>query len=118
MKIRDKFRKKLYAEYKAFKRRTLRGSKRSIYYQGYMIEIIINFYEILLEKSETLSEDVLHRLISQPQLLMSLYERWLKKEDGAYVEMLLHIDDEIEKIMYSPVPAERIKYGNKRNSCT
>ena len=52
MNIRDKFKKKLYKEYRDFQRRTLHGSKRSIYYQGYMVEVIINFYEIIFKSGK------------------------------------------------------------------
>lgn len=115
MNIRDKFKKKLYKEYRDFQRRTLRGSKRSIYYQGYMVEVIINFYEIMLEKTDTLPESAMHRLMEQPQILMSLYDCWLKKEDSAYEEMKMHVDDEIERSM-SLISAERNGYGRKRNT--
>ena len=55
-------------------------------------------YENLLEMSQKLSENVLVSLITFPELLDYLYERWLKVEDSSDEELNYYLKDEISEI--------------------
>lgn len=78
---------KISLEYVCFKEQMLSKEKGEIYENSYMIDTIINIYEIVLEMSQELEEMVLKQLILFPQLLTFLYQRWMKKEDSYTQEL-------------------------------
>lgn len=57
---------------------------------------MVNFYEILMEKAESMSEDTLAALLSKDHLLLSCYDEWLARDDINYSEMETHIVVEVE----------------------
>ncbi len=97
--LRISFCKKIYDEYIQFKFTMLSKTKKDIFGEAYKIEIFANLYEILIEKSEVLSDEILKRLLNIPGLLELLYACWLKKEDGWFDELLIHVEAELNKTM-------------------
>lgn len=45
-----------------------------------------------------MSDNELEALLQRKDLLMELYDLWLKRDDSAYSEMEMHIDSEIGKM--------------------
>lgn len=97
MTVREKFCKKIYDEYAGFQKEMLRKDRADIYGEAYRIDILINLYEILLDKAETLPDAVLRILLQRSSLLETVYDRWLKKADGAYEELVQHVEEELMK---------------------
>jgi hypothetical protein len=89
---------KINVEYKKFKEEQLSLSIESIYENAYQIHTFMCMYENLLEMSQKFSEDVLVSLITYPELLAYLYERWLKVEDSLDEELTNYMRDEIYEI--------------------
>ena len=69
-----------------------------IFDRCYEIDAVVNFYEILLEKAEGMSDHELQALLERRNLLMELYDLWLKRDDSAYGEMKMHVDSEISNM--------------------
>ena len=89
---------KINVEYKKFKEEQLSLSVENIYVNAYQIHSFMCIYENLLEMCQNLSEDVLVSLITYPELLAYLYERWLKIEDSSDEELTNYMRDEIYEI--------------------
>ena len=89
---------KINVEYQKFKKEQLELSAEDIYGNAYQIQSFMCIYENLLEMSQNLSEDVLVSLITFPELLAYLYERWLKVEDSLDEELNYYLQDEISEI--------------------
>lgn len=89
---------KINVEYQKYKERQLKLSAEEVYANAYQIQSIMCIYELLLEMIEKLSEEVLTSLITFPELLVYLYERWLKTEDSADEELANYLDFEILEI--------------------
>lgn len=96
--VKEHFLDRLYGEYQAYKASVLSCPNAEIFGKCYEIDIIVNFYEILAEKADTLPEQVLAALLQRKTILTELYELWLKKEDCNYRELEKHVEDEIEII--------------------
>lgn len=45
-----------------------------------------------------MSDNELEALLQRKDLLMELYDLWLKRDDSAYSEMEMHIDSEIRNM--------------------
>lgn len=90
---------KLTAEYKSYQVSVLSLSNLEIYGKCYEIDCIVNFYEILMEKAESMSEEALLALLYQENILWSFYDEWLAKDDSNYSEIEEHIAEEIEVIV-------------------
>ena len=97
--MNERFLEKLYGEYQAYKASALSCPNAEIFSRCYEIDAITNFYEILAEKAEMLSDEVLEALLPRRYILSELYDLWLEKEDSCYTEMKKHVEDEIEGIM-------------------
>lgn len=97
--MNERFLEKLYREYQAYKASALSCPNAEIFSRCYEIDAITNFYEILAEKAETLSDEVLEALLPRRYILSELYDLWLEKGDSCYTEMKKHVEDEIEGIM-------------------
>lgn len=78
---------KINVEYQKFKKEQLELSVEEIYGNAYSIQFYMCIYESLLELSQKLSEDVLATLVTFPNLLTYLFERWLKVEDSLDEEL-------------------------------
>lgn len=89
---------KINVEYKRFKKAQLNLSVENIYGNAYQIHSYMCIYENLLEMIQKLSENVLVSLITFPELLAYLYERWLKVEDSSDEELNYYLQDEISEI--------------------
>ena len=94
--MKEAFWNKLTAEYKCYEVSVLSLSNAEIYGKCYEIDCMVNFYEILMEKAESMSEETLSALLSQENILWSIYDSWLVKDDSNYSEMEAHIADELE----------------------
>lgn len=90
------FLKKIYEEYLEFKDKLLQKSKDDIYGDSYKIEVFVNLYEILVEKSDYLSSEILRNLLNQSVILETLYNSWMKKEDSSYDELKQHVEEELK----------------------
>lgn len=78
---------KINVEYQKFKKAQLELSADEMYGNAYQIQFYMCIYESLLELSQKLSEDVLATLVTFPNLLAYLFERWLKVEDSLDEEL-------------------------------
>lgn len=94
--IKGHFMDRLYGEYQAYKASVLCCPNAEIFDRCYEIDVMVNFYEILAEKADTMTEQVLAELMRHKNILTELYELWLKKDDSSYSEMEKHVCDEIE----------------------
>ena len=97
MTVRERFCEKVNAEYTDFRERMLQREKTEIYAVAYRIDVWKNLCKILCCLSEQYPEGVLEKLLSQPNLMECLYERWLKIEDGAYEELVQLVEKEMEE---------------------
>ena len=97
--VKDHFLDRLYGEYQAYKASVLGCPNEEIFGRCYEIDVMVNFYEILTEKADGLSEPVLMEFLLRKNILKELYQLWLKKDDSNYSEMERHVDDEIENII-------------------
>lgn len=98
-KLREALWNKLTAEYKSYQVSVLSLSNSEIYGKCYEIDCMVNFYEILMEKAESMPEDTLSALLTQENILWSFYDEWLTKNDSNYSEMENHIAEEIEIVV-------------------
>lgn len=96
--MKARFLECIYGEYQAYRASVLGGTNAEIYARCYEIDAVVNFYEILVEKAEVLSDQVLAALLERRNILMGCYGRWLKKDDSAYREMEAHVTEEIEAL--------------------
>lgn len=95
--IREKFLNRLHTELKLFKETMFRQEKDVIFGESYKIEIFVNVYEILVEKTEILPVSVLQQLLHQSHdILEFLYQQWLKKDDNSYIELSQYVDSELK----------------------
>lgn len=90
---------KLTAEYKSYQVSVLSLTNSEIYGKCYEIDCMVNFYEILIEKADSLSKETLSTLLGKENLLWGFYDKWLAKDDSNYSEMDNHITDEIEVVL-------------------
>lgn len=105
--MREHFLDRIYGEYQAYRASVLGETNAEIFARSYEIDAVVNFYEILAEKAELLSDQILAELLQQRNILMGCYNRWLKKDDSNYNEMKAHVEAEIENLS-----AENWKSGN------
>lgn len=89
---------KINAEYQKYKDEQLKLSSEEVYANAYQIQSIMCIYELLLEMVEEFSEEILSRLITFPELINYLYERWLQADDSADEEMISCLKHEILEI--------------------
>ena len=94
--MKEAFWNKLTAEYKSYQVSVLSLTNSEIYGKCYEIDCMVNFYEILMEKAESMPEETLSALLKQENILWNFYDEWLAKDDSNYSEMETHIAEEIE----------------------
>lgn len=109
--LKEAFWNKLTAEYKSYQVSVLALSNFEIYGKCYEIDCMVNFYEIMMEKAESLSEKILSALLKRGNFLSVLYDEWLVREDSSYHEMETHILNEIELVA---VEYDKQKEAEKR----
>ena len=97
--MKEAFWNKLTAEYKIYQVSVLSLTNSEIYGKCYEIDCMVNFYEILMEKAETMAEETLSALLKQENILWNFYDVWLAKDDSNYSEMETHIAEEIEVVV-------------------
>lgn len=103
---KEHFLDRLYGEYQAYKASVLGCPNEEIFGRCYEIDVMVNLYEILTEKADSLPENILMPLLQRRNILAELYELWLKKDDCCYREMESHVENEIENII-KEFPKER-----------
>lgn len=72
---------KISAELEMFQMQMLKKTPEEIYGNAYLIDSMINFYEVLAEKAEYLDTGQLESLFAIPNLLKYFYDRWMDYED-------------------------------------
>ncbi len=92
---KEQFLKKLHNEQQLFRRSMIQMGKEEIYGEAYRIEITAILYDILIEKAELFSENILEKLAGRENVLQFLYNTWLKKEDNLYEELCSHVEYEV-----------------------
>lgn len=97
--MKEAFWNKLTAEYKSYQVSVLSLTNSEIYGKCYEIDCMVNFYEILMEKAESMPEETLSALLQQENILWSFYDDWLAKDDSNYCEMETHIAEEVEVVV-------------------
>lgn len=93
--MKEHFLDRLYGEYQAYRASLLSCPNIEIFNRCYEIDAVVNFYEILMEKAAAMSDRELGTLLQRKDLLMELYDLWLKRDDSTYGEMKMHVDNEI-----------------------
>ena len=96
--MKEHFLDRLYGEYQAYRASLLSCPNIEIFNRCYEIDAVVNFYEILMEKAGGMSDNAPEALLQRKDLLMELYDLWLKRDDSAYSEMEMHIDSEIRNM--------------------
>ncbi|MDE6219243.1 MAG: DUF3848 domain-containing protein [Lachnospiraceae bacterium] len=96
--MKEHFLDRLYGEYQAYRASLLSCPNIEIFNRCYEIDAVVNFYEILMEKAGGMPDHELEVLLQRKDLLMELYDLWLKRDDSAYREMEMHIDSELRNM--------------------
>lgn len=99
--MKERFLDRLYGEYQAYRASLLSCPNVEIFNRCYEIDTVVNFYEILVEKSEGMSDRELEAVLEHRDILTELYDLWQNKKDSTYSEMKGHVDEEIRCIMES-----------------
>lgn len=94
--MKEHFLDRLYGEYQEYKASVLGCTNAEIYDRCYEIDAMANFYEILAEKTEVLSDEILQTLLQHRGILSKMYQVWLKKYSSCYSEMQQHVEDELK----------------------
>ena len=96
--MKEHFLDRLYGEYQAYRASLLSCPNVEIFNRCYEIDAVVSFYEILMEKAAVMSDRELEVLLKRKNLLMELYDLWLKRDDSAYSEMEMHIESGIRNM--------------------
>lgn len=96
VQILDHFMDRLYGEFQAFRAEMLALTNRELFGRCYEVDIKINLYEIMMEKAGGLTAEMLSVLLQQKNILSSLYDSWLKKDDSQYGELEGHVAESVE----------------------
>ena len=104
--MREHFLDRLYGEYQEYRASLLGCTNTEIFSRCYEIDAIVNFYEILQEKAERMSDGELAVLLRKRDILADIYSSWLEKSDSAYTEMAAHVEEEMKNIITGTVITE------------
>ncbi len=96
--MRKYFLSRIFGEYQAYKASVLGCTNSEIFGRSFEIDSIVNIYVILTEKADKLPDDTLAVLLEQKNILGSLYDLWLKKEDRSYQELEEFVTDEVKNL--------------------
>lgn len=105
--MKERFWNKITVEYLTYKAAVLSGTNGEIYNRCYEIDTMVNLYELLMEKGETLPEVCLEGLMQQENVLRSFYEEWLKRDDKCYQELENYVTDELRYLEVQKNDTER-----------
>lgn len=90
---------KLHIELHLFKDSMLQRPKEDIYESSFKIEVFVNVYEILMEEVGNLDIGTVRGLLCQDtNILESLYQEWLTRDDGGFDELKAYVGDGIVAI--------------------
>lgn len=90
--------KKISKELQDFKCDTLKKGKEEIFSLAFKIDSVVNIYEFILENMKWIAEDGLQCLLRCPNLLLFLYEKWVKYEDNYEEDLTYCINREMTKL--------------------
>lgn len=96
--MREYFLSRIFGEYQAYKASVLGCTNSEKFGKSFEIDSIVNIYVILTEKADKIPDDTLAVLLEQRNILGSLYDLWLKKEDSLYKELEEHVTNEIKNL--------------------
>ena len=97
--LRELFRERLHIELQIFKDSMLQKEKEDIFKVSYKTEIYVNLYEIFAANADNLKSDTIRMLLNlNVGILESVYQEWLKEEDGFYDELRDYACRELENI--------------------
>ncbi len=96
--VREHFMDRIYGEYQEYKASVLSCPNAEIFGRCYEIDVMVNFYEILVDIVDSLAERTITALLQRKNILTELYNAWLKKDDCNYREMESHVKDEAENM--------------------
>ena len=85
--LTELFCSKIHLEQARYKKNILKLTREEIYSRCYEIDCMINISETLLEKCESMDEDILKCLMVLPNLLGFFYSRWMKTGDSFQREL-------------------------------
>ena len=94
----EMFCSKVNLEQKRYKKRIIKIDPEEIYNRSYEIDCMVNISEVLLEKCESMSEDMLKCLLVLPSLLHFFYSRWMKTGDPFQKELEESMDNSIQEL--------------------
>ncbi len=85
MGIKETFCRRIHGELQSFKEELLKESREVIYGSSYKIEVFVNLHGILAEFSGEMAGEAMENMLREaPGILETLYQEWLKHEDGFY----------------------------------
>ncbi len=97
--LRELLRERLHMELQLFKDSLLRKEKEDIFRDSYKIEIYVNLYEIFAAHTDSLTADMIRRLLHlNVGILETVYQEWLGREDSFFEELRVFACSEIENI--------------------
>ncbi len=97
--LRELLRERLHMELQLFKDSLLRKEKEDIFRDSYEIEIYVNLYEIFAAHTDSLTADMIRRLLYlNIGILETVYQEWLGREDSFFEELRVFACSEIENI--------------------
>lgn len=105
--MKERFWNKITVEYLTYKATVLGATNGEIYNRCYEIDTMVNLYELLMEKGETLPEICLEGLLQQENILRNLYEQWLKRDDRCYQELENYVMEELRYLEVQVNDTER-----------
>lgn len=91
----EMFCSKVNLEEKRYKKRIMKMEPEEIWSRAYESDCMVNIGGILLEKCESMNEDILKCLLVIPSLLYFFYSRWMKTEDSFQKELEESMDKSI-----------------------
>ena len=109
--LRELFCIKIGLENSRFKKRMLKQSAEVLFERAYQIDTMLNLYELLMEMSQKMEAEVLKTLLVFPNLLVFLYDRWIKAEDSHIEELQCSLDKHVDELQekYQKVKAEEME---------
>lgn len=109
MGIKETFCQRIHGELQSFKEGLLKESREVIYGSSYKIEVFASLHGILAEFSGEITGEAMENMLQEDSgILETLYQKWLKYEDGFYGELKGFISN-----MISDKNMERDKGGKE-----
>ncbi len=97
--LRELLRERLHMELQLFKDSLLQKEKEDIFRDSYKIEIYVNLYEIFAAHTDSLTADMIRRLLYlNIGILETVYQEWLGREDSFFEGLRVFACSEIENI--------------------